>query len=96
MFSTAGLILPRPFRQTDQLLAPAHYPNPITKYTVDEMSLVWQIYGGYDFKGMLLLCCCYAGVSLFSNGRGVRTVVTCLVIMFVTVSLPWLSPVIIE
>eukprot|EP00794_Sanderia_malayensis_P020264 gene20264-22250_t len=34
----------------DQLSAPSGYPTPSYRYTLREMSVVWQMYGGNDFK----------------------------------------------
>jgi hypothetical protein len=33
----------------DALKAPKHYPNPVTKYSLKEMTIVWHLYGGDDF-----------------------------------------------
>ena len=30
--------------------APDHFPAPVSAYTVNEMSIVWSIYGGRDFE----------------------------------------------
>ena len=35
----------------DELGSPDGFPPPIQKYTIREMSLVWQMYGGCDFVG---------------------------------------------
>ncbi|CAL8111003.1 unnamed protein product [Orchesella dallaii] len=39
-----------PVGRMDILKAPKHYPNPIMKYSVHEMSIVWHLYGGEDFE----------------------------------------------
>lgn len=33
----------------DQLLSPGHYPPAMYRYTIKEMCVVWQMYGGSDF-----------------------------------------------
>lgn len=38
----------------DQLGSPDGYPIPVYKYTVKEMSVVWQMYGGNDFDTTLV------------------------------------------
>ncbi|XP_076284575.1 autophagy-related 2 isoform X1 [Lasioglossum baleicum] len=38
-----------PLGKTDLLKAPRHFPAPILRYTLCEMSLVWHMYGGKDF-----------------------------------------------
>jgi len=38
-----------PLGKFDQLGSPDGYPPPLYRYTVREMSLVWQMYGGSDF-----------------------------------------------
>ena len=38
----------KPLGRGDQLNAPANFPTPIMKYTLQEMTLVWHIYGGND------------------------------------------------
>lgn len=40
----------KPTGKTDFLKAPLHYPAPVYKYTLREMTLVWYMYGGLDFK----------------------------------------------
>ncbi|XP_022099406.1 autophagy-related protein 2 homolog B-like isoform X2 [Acanthaster planci] len=39
----------RPLGRGDQLNAPAHFPTAVMKYTLQEMTVVWHIYGGNDF-----------------------------------------------
>lgn len=36
--------------KTDLLKPPKHYPIPVLRYTLCEMSLIWYMYGGSDFK----------------------------------------------
>jgi autophagy-related protein 2 len=38
-----------PLGRTDILKAPKHYPNPVMRYALQEMSVVWHLYGGEDF-----------------------------------------------
>ncbi|CAG7725322.1 unnamed protein product, partial [Allacma fusca] len=38
-----------PMGKVDILQAPRHYPKPVIRYTVQEMSMVWHLYGGEDF-----------------------------------------------
>ncbi len=33
----------------DALRSPKHYPNPVAKYSLKEMTIVWHLYGGDDF-----------------------------------------------
>ena len=39
-----------PLGKVDQLKAPKNFPVPESKYTLQELTLVWHIYGGSDFK----------------------------------------------
>ncbi|XP_071797968.1 autophagy-related protein 2 homolog A-like isoform X2 [Asterias amurensis] len=39
----------RPLGRSDQLNAPTGFPTPVIKYTLQEMSIVWHVYGGNDF-----------------------------------------------
>ncbi|KAF5280262.1 hypothetical protein FQR65_LT03070 [Abscondita terminalis] len=39
-----------PIGKTDLLKPPKHYPTPIMRYTLCEMSVIWHMYGGNDFK----------------------------------------------
>lgn len=39
-----------PVGKTDYLKPPKHYPTPVMRYTLCEMSLIWHMYGGNDFK----------------------------------------------
>ena len=34
----------------DQLKPPSNYPTPLFVYTVKEMSILWQLFGGNDFQ----------------------------------------------
>lgn len=36
--------------KTDLLKPPKHFPPAVLRYTLCEMTLVWHIYGGYDFQ----------------------------------------------
>lgn len=38
-----------PLGKADLLRSPKHYPKPVLRYMLREMSLVWHMYGGYDF-----------------------------------------------
>lgn len=38
-----------PVKKTDASKAPLHFPVPIVRYVVKEVSLVWHLYGGKDF-----------------------------------------------
>ncbi|XP_021563561.1 autophagy-related protein 2 homolog B isoform X2 [Carlito syrichta] len=38
-----------PARKTDTSKAPLHFPVPVVRYVVKEVSLVWHLYGGKDF-----------------------------------------------
>ncbi|KAL4717909.1 hypothetical protein ACJJTC_001327, partial [Scirpophaga incertulas] len=39
-----------PAARTDVLKAPKSFPPPVTRYTLCEMSLTWNMYGGNDFR----------------------------------------------
>ncbi|CAG4954291.1 unnamed protein product [Parnassius apollo] len=39
-----------PAARTDVLKAPKSFPMPMLRYTLCEMSLTWNMYGGHDFK----------------------------------------------
>ncbi|CAK9813594.1 Autophagy-related protein 2 homolog B [Anthophora quadrimaculata] len=39
-----------PLGKIDLLKAPRHFPPPILRYTLCEMTLVWHMYGGTDFE----------------------------------------------
>lgn len=39
-----------PIGKTDLLKPPKDYPTPIFRYTLCEMSIIWHMYGGNDFK----------------------------------------------
>ncbi|KAJ8044621.1 Autophagy-related protein 2-like B [Holothuria leucospilota] len=41
----------KPLGRSDQLKAPAHFPDALQMYTVQELTIVWHIYGGNDFAG---------------------------------------------
>ncbi|KAK2491330.1 hypothetical protein MC885_018408 [Smutsia gigantea] len=38
-----------PLKKTDTSKAPLHFPIPVIRYVVKEVSLVWHLYGGKDF-----------------------------------------------
>ena len=38
-----------PVTKTDTSKAPLHFPVPVVRYLVKEVSLVWHLYGGKDF-----------------------------------------------
>ncbi|XP_008823878.1 autophagy-related protein 2 homolog B [Nannospalax galili] len=38
-----------PVKRTDSSKAPLHFPIPVIRYVVKEVSLVWHLYGGKDF-----------------------------------------------
>lgn len=40
---------PPPIGKTDVLKAPKHFPVPVMRYTLREMTLLWEIFGGHDF-----------------------------------------------
>lgn len=39
-----------PVGKADLLKAPKHYPDPVYRYTLREMTIIWHMYGGLDFK----------------------------------------------
>lgn len=39
-----------PVGKADLLKAPKHFPAPVYRYTLREMTVVWHMYGGLDFK----------------------------------------------
>lgn len=39
-----------PVGKADLLKAPKHFPAPVYRYTLREMTIVWHMYGGLDFK----------------------------------------------
>ncbi|XP_071501504.1 autophagy-related protein 2 homolog B-like [Diadema antillarum] len=39
-----------PISRGDQLNAPLDFPTPTMRYTLQEMTVVWHIYGGYDLQ----------------------------------------------
>lgn len=39
-----------PVGKTDLLKPPKHFPPAVLRYTLCEMTLIWHIYGGYDFQ----------------------------------------------
>ncbi|XP_043255081.1 autophagy-related protein 2 homolog A [Colletes gigas] len=39
-----------PLNKTDLLKAPRHFPVPVSRYTLCEMTLIWHMYGGRDFE----------------------------------------------
>ena len=38
-----------PIGKTDVLKAPKHFPVPVMRYTLREMTLIWEVFGGHDF-----------------------------------------------
>ncbi|KAL1129547.1 hypothetical protein AAG570_012492 [Ranatra chinensis] len=38
------------FGKVDMLSPPKHYPTPIYRYTLRDMTLIWHMYGGQDFN----------------------------------------------
>lgn len=38
-----------PVKKTETSRAPVHFPIPVIRYVVKEVSLVWHLYGGKDF-----------------------------------------------
>ncbi|KAM4690397.1 autophagy-related protein 2 homolog B isoform 2-T2 [Rhinophrynus dorsalis] len=42
-----------PLRKLDTSKAPLHFPVPVVRYVVKEVSLVWHLYGGKDFGSAL-------------------------------------------
>jgi len=59
---------PPPIGKTDVLKAPKHFPVPVMRYTLREMTLLWEIFGGHDFPK-------HAAPSHFGNkGKSHRTV----------------------
>ena len=40
--------LPRPLSRADVLRPPAHFAAPLRRYTLQQMSLSWGLYGGHD------------------------------------------------
>uniref|UniRef100_G1NKJ9 Autophagy related 2B n=1 Tax=Meleagris gallopavo TaxID=9103 RepID=G1NKJ9_MELGA len=39
----------QPVKKTDASKAPLHFPVPLVRYIVKEISLIWHLYGGRDF-----------------------------------------------
>jgi len=39
-----------PIGKTDMLKAPDHFPCPVYRYTLSEISILWSMYGGQDFE----------------------------------------------
>ena len=39
----------QPVKKTDASKAPLHFPIPLVRYVVKEISLIWHLYGGRDF-----------------------------------------------
>ncbi|XP_064403938.1 autophagy-related protein 2 homolog B-like isoform X2 [Halichondria panicea] len=39
-----------PDGHTNQLQRPKHFPEPVTQFTLREMTIVWHLYGGSDFS----------------------------------------------
>ena len=44
------LLLPSQDSSTDQLQRPKHFPDPVTVYTLRELTITWHLYGGSDFS----------------------------------------------
>nr|XP_039262248.1 autophagy-related protein 2 homolog A-like [Styela clava] len=40
----------KPTGKIDQLQPPEHFPSPVMRYTLKELSCIWYMYGGSDFK----------------------------------------------
>ena len=38
-----------PIGKTDVLKAPKHFPVPVMRYVLREMTLIWEVFGGNDF-----------------------------------------------
>lgn len=55
-----------PIGKTDMLKAPDHFPCPVYRYTLSEISVVWSMYGGRDFEssGTYSLCSLSLVVSM--------------------------------
>lgn len=39
-----------PIGKIDALQPPKHFPKPVIRYTLCEMTIIWHMYGGSDFK----------------------------------------------
>lgn len=39
-----------PDAHTDQLQRPKHFPEPVSQFTLKEMTIIWHLYGGTDFS----------------------------------------------
>lgn len=39
-----------PRSRGDQLNAPLDFPTPTMRYTLQEMTVIWHIYGGHDLR----------------------------------------------
>ncbi|XP_071833635.1 autophagy-related protein 2 homolog A-like isoform X2 [Apostichopus japonicus] len=39
----------KPYGKGDQLKAPAHFPDALQMFTVQELTVIWHMYGGNDF-----------------------------------------------
>ena len=40
--------LPTPLSRADVLRPPAHFSAPLRRYTLQQMSICWGLYGGHD------------------------------------------------
>jgi len=38
-----------PIGRTDILKPPKHYPNAVMRYAIQDVGVVWHLYGGEDF-----------------------------------------------
>lgn len=75
-----------PAGRTDLLKPPKNFPSPVTRYTLLEMSLVWHMYGGHDFKATdetqkqkkvnFSDTCIHLGGVGFSNARSGEVIFT--------------------
>lgn len=39
----------KPYGKGDQLKAPAHFPDALQMFTVQELTVIWHMFGGDDF-----------------------------------------------
>jgi len=62
-----------PIGKTDALKAPDHFPCPVYRYTLTEMSIVWSMYGGRDFEssGDYSLCPSASWWPVWCIGSGI-------------------------
>ena len=47
---------PQPLGKLDLLRAPEHFPTPVQRFTLGDMSVVWYMYGGSDFQAGKQIC----------------------------------------